>query len=109
MKRNVTITLEKAQEWYNSGNDSLKEIALQAFNENELKFDFRNIKSLSDACSVLGLNYNEILDIVEYVKENNIDKVSFLGLIPHGRADLNKDIIFLDKDINNNHKLMILS
>ena len=37
MKRNVSITLEKAQEWYNSGNDSLKEIALQAFNENELK------------------------------------------------------------------------
>ena len=44
-ERNVTITLEKAQEWYNSGNDSLKEIALQAFNENELKFDFRNINS----------------------------------------------------------------
>ena len=67
MKRNVTITLEKAQEWYNSGNDSLKEIALQAFNENELKFDFRNIKSLSDACSVLGLNYNEILSESCYI------------------------------------------
>lgn len=61
IKRSVSITLEKAQEWYNSGNDSLKEIALQAFNENELKFDFRNIKSLSDACSVLSLNYSEIL------------------------------------------------
>lgn len=67
MKRNVTITLEKAQEWYNSGNDSLKEIALQAFNENELKFNFRNIKSLSDACSVLGLNYNEILSESCYI------------------------------------------
>lgn len=67
IKRNVTITLEKAQEWYNSGNDSLKEIALQAFNENELKFDFRNIKSLSDACSVLGLNYNEILSESCYI------------------------------------------
>lgn len=61
IKRNVSIILEKAQEWYNSGNDSLKEIALQAFNENELKFDFRKIKSLSDACSVLGLDYNVIL------------------------------------------------
>ena len=67
IKRNVTITLEKAQEWYNSGNDSLKEIALQAFNENELKFNFRNIKSLSDACSVLGLNYNEILSESCYI------------------------------------------
>ena len=68
IKRNVSITLEKAQEWYNSGNDSLKEIALQAFNENELKFDFRNIKSLSDACNVLGLDYNVILSETCYIK-----------------------------------------
>ena len=68
IKRNVSITLEKAQEWYNSDNKSLKEIALQAFNESELKFDFRNIKSLSDACSVLGLNYNVILSESCYMK-----------------------------------------
>ena len=68
IKRNVSITLEKAQEWYNSGNDSLKEIALQAFNENELKFDFRSIKSLCDACNVLGLNYNSILSESCYIK-----------------------------------------
>lgn len=74
IKRNVSITLEKAQEWYNSGNDSLKEIALQAFNENELKFDFRNIKSLSDACSVLGLDYNVILSETCYMK--SISKAS---------------------------------
>ena len=74
IKRNVSITLEKAQEWYNSGNDSLKEIALQAFNENELKFDFRKIKSLSDACSVLGLNYNEILSESCYI--NKISRAS---------------------------------
>ena len=68
-ERNISITLEKAQEWYNSGNESLKEIALQAFNESELKFDFRSIKSLSDACSVLGLNYNEILSESCYIKK----------------------------------------
>lgn len=64
MKRNISITLEKAQEWYNSGNESLKEIALQAFNESELKFDFRSIKSLSDACSVLGVNAIELIKIL---------------------------------------------
>lgn len=69
IKRNVSITLEKAQEWYNSGNDSLKEIALQAFNESELKFDFRSIKSLCDACNVLGLNYNEVLSELCYIKK----------------------------------------
>ena len=74
IKRNVSITLEKAQEWYNSGNDSLKEIALQAFNENELKFDFRKIKSLCDACNVLGLDYNVILSETCYMK--SISKAS---------------------------------
>ena len=68
-ERNISITLEKAQEWYNSGDESLKEIALQAFNESELKFDFRSIKSLSDACNVLDLNYNEILSESCYIKK----------------------------------------
>ena len=34
--RNITLTLEKAKEWYNKGGE-LKEIALQAFTKEELK------------------------------------------------------------------------
>ena len=34
-KRNITLTLEKAKEWYKKGGE-LKEIALQAFSEEEL-------------------------------------------------------------------------
>ena len=34
-ERNITLTLEKAKEWYNKGGE-LREIALQAFSENEL-------------------------------------------------------------------------
>lgn len=44
-KRNVTVTLEKAKEWYNSNNESLKEIALQAFSRDEIMLDFENITS----------------------------------------------------------------
>lgn len=36
MERNITITLEKARELYNSDNESFKEIALQAFDKDEL-------------------------------------------------------------------------
>lgn len=59
-ERSIIITIDKARELYNSGNESFKKIALQAFSENELKFDFRNIKSLGDACKVLNLNFDEI-------------------------------------------------
>ena len=70
-ERNITITIDKAREWYNSENDTLKKIALQAFSENKLKFDFRSIKSLRDACEILNLSYNDIL-----VKSNSIKDIS---------------------------------
>lgn len=65
MERNITITLEKAKEWYNSGNTSLKEVALQAFDEKELTaFDFTRIRTFKDACEALGLDYYYIVDTI---------------------------------------------
>ena len=73
-KRNVTVTLEKAKEWYNSNNESLKEIALQAFSRDEIMLDFENITSFKAACDALGLNYNDAIFIVNYT--NKISKAS---------------------------------
>lgn len=57
MERNVKISLEKAKEWYNSGNESLREVALQAFTEDELiGKPWERIKTFKDACRVLGIN-----------------------------------------------------
>lgn len=63
-KRNVTVTLEKAKEWYNSNNESLKEIALQAFSRDEIMLDLENIISLKMACTALGLNCIDISIII---------------------------------------------
>lgn len=65
MERNIKITLEKAKEWYNSNNESLKDIALQAFSEKELTaFDFTRIRTFEDACKALGLNFDDIVDTI---------------------------------------------
>ena len=64
--RNVSVTLEKAREWYNSGNAALKEVALQAFKEEELKEGFKDIKNFHDACDALGINYESAF----YTAEN---------------------------------------
>lgn len=94
-ERNITITIDKAREWFNSENESLKEIALQAFNENELKFDFRSIKSLSDACSVLGLNYNEILSELCYIKRISKASAAMFNLnIIKKALNLGKELSF---------------
>ena len=61
MERNITVTIDDARELYNSGNGNFKKIALQAFSENELKFDFRSIKSLRDACKALDLKYSDVV------------------------------------------------
>ena len=62
-ERNITVTLNKAKEWFNSGNATLKEIALQAFSKDELTYNFKDIKTLENACEVLGLDYS-IISIV---------------------------------------------
>ena len=54
--RNVTLTLEKAKEFYNSGNTALREVALQAFTKEELTIPkWQNIKTFEDACRTLGI------------------------------------------------------
>ena len=36
-KRNISISLEKAKEWYEGGNMTLRQLALEAYSEEELK------------------------------------------------------------------------
>lgn len=70
-ERNITITLNKAKEWFNSENATLKEIALQAFDENELTFNFKRITTFKKACEALGLNSDDMFYII-----NNIATIS---------------------------------
>lgn len=57
----------------------------------------------------MKLNYNEIEDIVDYINTEGLNKVSFLGLIPHGRAKVNKEELYLDQDTNNKVKELLAS
>ena len=66
--RNITVTLEKAREWYSSNNESLKEIALQAFNKDELIYNFKSITTFQKACEALCLNYDTMLSIINHIK-----------------------------------------
>ena len=79
-ERNITVTLDKAREWYNSGNESLKEIALQAFSENELKFNFRSIKSLKDACKALDLKYSDVVFTASAIEKFSKDSAALFKL-----------------------------
>lgn len=85
MKRTITITLEKAKEWYNSSNTSLKELALQAFNKEELDtFDFTKIKTFEDALT--ALEYNESTKV--YIR-NTINDISMYSKASAAMTQLN--------------------
>lgn len=66
-KRNITVTLNKAKEWFNSGNATLKEIALQAFDKDELTYNFKNITTFKKACEALCLNYDNMACMVRKI------------------------------------------
>lgn len=79
--RNIALTLEKAKEWYNSGSSDLKEVALQAYTEDELKtVHFSDIKSYADACKVL-----------------DIDSIDFTIHTPYKTGDVNRHLVAVYK------------
>ena len=68
-ERNVTVTLSKAREWFNSNNATLREVALQAFDKTELMPNFTDIKTFQDACIALKFGYYTMLNIVNTIKQ----------------------------------------
>lgn len=86
--RNVTLTLQKAKEFYNSGNAALKEVALQAFTKEELTTTkYTDIKTFEDACKALGMDMSDV--------EYDLSNLSGLegGLGEHLTAIYKLDII----------------
>lgn len=72
MENNTTIniTLDEAKEWYNSGNEMLKELALKCFPLIKLNtHNFENIKTFEDAVNELGKDIehaNFIVNVLEH-------------------------------------------
>lgn len=99
MERNVKISLEKAREWYNSGNESLREVALQAFKEEELvENPWELIKTFEDACAVLNINPDmEYLDRIFDGHLQNMYKLKIIKKALNGvewEPNLNTGIIY---------------
>lgn len=98
MERTIAITLEKAKEWYNSDNESFKEVALQAFSEEELNtFDFTKIKTFEDALNVL--KYTKTIKICI---RDAINDISIFSKASAAMAQLNiiRKALNLDQDLH---------
>lgn len=94
--RNISLTPEKAHEWYNKGGE-LKEIALQAFTEEELKkFSFKNIITFRDAVKALDINLPKVVRIIEQLEDISIATIETFKLN------------IIKKALNKNYKLELI-
>lgn len=103
-ERNVTVTLDKAKEWFNSGNATLKEIALQAFSKEELTaFDFTRIKTFEDACNTLSIDFKTANYLVRIMAGISKASVAMFKLnIVRKALNLGQDL-HLTKDSKGSH------
>lgn len=102
-EKNVTITLDKAREWFNSGNTTLKEIALQTFSKNELRYNFRDITTFKKACETLNLNYDIISIVVKDIATFSRASAAMFKLnIIRKALNLGRDL-HLTKNPKNSH------
>lgn len=84
-ERNIVVTLDTAREWFNSNNETLKELALQAFSKEELTtFDFTKIKTFEDALTAFG--YKESTKV--YIR-NTINDISMYSRASAAMLKLN--------------------
>ena len=79
-ERNITISLIQARNWFRSGNDELRELALEAFSKEELMSDFRNITTFKKACEVLGLHYDTIISSIDFIAKISITSATMFKL-----------------------------
>ena len=72
IKKTLDISIDMAREWYNSGNETLRKLALECYSVDELKVvSFEEIKTFEDAVNVLNLNIDDV-----YITINRLEKIS---------------------------------
>ena len=79
-ERNITISLIQARNWFRSGNDELRELAIEAFSKEELMGSFRNITTFKKACEVLGLHYDTIISSIAFIAKISITSATMFKL-----------------------------
>ncbi len=76
----ISITLEQAKEWYYGDSYVLQQLALKAFDREELKRSFRDIKSFKDACDALELDYNALYHMSREIRPTGRTNVAMFKL-----------------------------
>ena len=99
MYKTINVSLNEAREWYNSGNETLKELALKCFPLRKLNtHNFENIKTFEDAVNELGKDIEHAKFIVNVLEHQSKASAAMYKLnIVHKALNLGQDL-HLTKD-----------
>ena len=100
-KRNITVSLEEARNWYNSENQTLRKLALLAYTETELS-EPQNFNEVLKSLGVQSLNLNMRLggkDALSTVKLSN-----GIGIEINSELTLHMKLSFIAKYFNGTWK-----
>ena len=91
----VKLSIDDAIEMYHSGNEKLKKIALDAFGEIKLNYNFRLVKTLEDACNALDLDYKCVVKEADSIANFSKSSAAMFKLnIVKKALNLNQDLHF---------------
>lgn len=91
----VKLSIDDAIEMYHSGNEKFKKIALDAFGEIKLNYNFRLVKTLEDACNALDLNYICVVKEADSIANFSKSSAAMFKLnIVKKALNLNRDLHF---------------
>ena len=94
---NVRISIDDAIEMYHSGNEKFKKIALDAFGEIKLNYNFRLVKTLEDACNALDLDYKCVVKEADSIANFSKSSAAMFKLnIVKKALNLNRDLHFIN-------------
>lgn len=97
MKTKITITLDQARSWFRSGNEELRELALEAFGKEALVGSFRDITTFEKACEILGLHYGAMISDVDFIATISVGSAAMFKLnIIRKALDLGYDMHFTE-------------
>ena len=94
--KTIDVSLNEAKEWYNSGNEKLKELALKCFPLRKLNaHNFENIKTFEDAVNELGKDIDHANFIVNILKHQSKASAAMYKLnIVRKALNLGQDLHF---------------
>ena len=91
----VKLSIDDAIEMYHSGNEKFKKIALDAFGEIKLNYNFRLVKTLEDACNALDLDYKCVVKEADSIANFSKSSAAMFKLnIVKKALNLNRDLHF---------------